>query len=209
MNYQDLINKLNAKEPFAFSRWGDGEWACVNGNSGKNCDGHKYFKELGKVLRQIVSIKQPYVMGLQPVKHGLFSLGHKYEQDWTDADILHNASIDNELHHLFDALNNRNVVLIGNERHRNLPFINTFIQIPKVDAWKNVGTVWASCKTEMTKGKDLVFLFCAGMTTNALIDGLYKSYKRATYIDCGSVFDVHLGFETRSYHKKITNRLAI
>lgn len=203
MTYKELIQKLIDKEPFAFSRWGDGEWSAVAGKQGKNCDGHKYFADMGKVLRQIVSIKQPYCMGLQPIKHKLFSLGAKYEQDWIDADILHNASIDGILTDLYDALKDRNVVLIGNERHRNLPFINTFIEVPKVNAWQQSGNVWASCKTEMTKGKELVFIFCAGMMSNVLIDSLYKSYNNATYIDTGSVFDPYLGFNTRSYHKKL------
>jgi len=39
--------------PFAFVRYGDGEFQSIMGNTtGQNCDGHKYFASLGDDLRQ-------------------------------------------------------------------------------------------------------------------------------------------------------------
>ena len=44
------IEKIKKKENFSFTRWGDGEWFCVMGVNGQNCDGHKYFPEMRKLL---------------------------------------------------------------------------------------------------------------------------------------------------------------
>src|SRR5690606_3358473 len=37
-----MAERLQASEPFAFSRWGDGEWSAVLGIGTANCDGQAY-----------------------------------------------------------------------------------------------------------------------------------------------------------------------
>ena len=49
--FEFYLNKLKNKEYFSFTRYGDGEWICINNTvdsiiTGKNCDGHHYFPEM-------------------------------------------------------------------------------------------------------------------------------------------------------------------
>ena len=44
------MDKIKNSEIFFLSRFNDGEWFCMKGYNGSNCDGHKYYKKLGKDL---------------------------------------------------------------------------------------------------------------------------------------------------------------
>ena len=46
MTFKEHIDKIVNKEMYSFSRWGDGEWLCLLGAKGMNCDKHQYFPEL-------------------------------------------------------------------------------------------------------------------------------------------------------------------
>ena len=51
------INKLKNDEKFSFTRWGDGEWSCVFGAKGHNCDRHQYFENMSKEPLEIIEIQ--------------------------------------------------------------------------------------------------------------------------------------------------------
>ena len=40
---------------FCFSRYNDGEWFCMRKLSGKNCDNHRFFPEMGKKLKDSIT----------------------------------------------------------------------------------------------------------------------------------------------------------
>jgi len=207
MKYLEAVKKLQKREVFHFARVGDGEMLCMADSKGQNCDGHKYYPELGKALRKIYNEKRPYYVGLQPIKHGLFTNHEKYPQDWCNADIFHEASLEGKLQPFMKALMNRNVVMIGNRKHSKLAFVNIMIEVPTNNAWTKRLEVWESIKqvvqSEYQKG--LVLLFSCGMSSGVYIDALAKSKagKYVTTIDTGSVFDPYIGRNTRSYHKKV------
>lgn len=209
LTFHDITKKLQDHEPFQFARVGDGEMLCMDGVKGKNTDGHKYFSDLGKALRAVYSEKKQYFVGLQPVKHGLHSNADKYPQDWTNADVLHDASIKGWMPALFKVLQNRNVIVVGNSRLQKLPFINALIEIPKTNAWTKRNEIWSSIKDliENHHDKRLVILFCAGMMSGLMIDEIAKNVgDKVTAIDCGSVFDPYLNYSTRKYHQQIIDR---
>ena len=122
-NLTDITYKLANKEPFAFSRWGDGEWYNVYKHEGQNCDGNIYYKDLGDKLLEIVSTKQEYYMGVQTLIEWSAQEADKFEQNWGDADVMHRASEQNKLQPLIDCLKEQYVVYIGNESFRKLSFI--------------------------------------------------------------------------------------
>ena len=39
----DIVKKLQSDNNFSFARYGDGEWACIKGKNGRNCDAHIYY----------------------------------------------------------------------------------------------------------------------------------------------------------------------
>jgi hypothetical protein len=203
-NYDDIVESILLSKPFAFTRWGDGEWLNIAKAPGGNCDGNLYYHDLGEALEEIVSTKQEYVIGAQDLAHNLPSSVHKYpQQDWIDADIFHKASIGGRMYLLAEALEDEHVVYIGNKDLKELPFINEFIEIPSSNVWRWKDELLSRVKSTIEKDTHKLYLFSAGMATNVFIDELWKLDSTQTYIDVGSVFDPYVGKHTRSYHKHL------
>lgn len=201
MTYDELIDNVRHLRPMALSRWGDGEWLTIREAPGGNCDGNLYYPELGRRLKQIVSVPQPYVMGAQFHDH-LPSDREKYDQDWIDADILHRASMREELGRFSEALKNVPVVYIGNETLSTLPFINEFIEIPYNNVWNQYNQVIDQITEHLGK-QTKVFLFSAGMAANVFVHDMWTGHPTNLYLDVGSVFDPYVGRNSRSYHQKL------
>lgn len=204
MLLDDIIKKINKREPFAFSRFGDGEWLNIRKTKGENCDGNVYYPGLGDRLAEIVSEKQNYILGAQDYKKwNLLSDVEKYNaNDWVDADVFHKASMEGNLSLFIEALNTANVIYIGNKSLKNLQFINKFIEIPYTNVWLDYNNVLNTIYSSFTD-THTVYLFSAGMCANVFIDDLWDRNKNNSYIDVGSVFDPYVGRKTRSYHKHL------
>ncbi len=203
MNYEDYIEAINNKEMFSLSRWGDGEWNCIAGHNGANCDGHKYFGGLGRRLRNILNSSPSYFLGLQslayrqrPVLIDEYAANNNIE--WVKSDIFHHANIKGNLQPLLDALNTRKVILVGGNHLKNYNKDWEFIEIPRVNCWE--GYEKALEDIENVIEKDKVVLFCASMMANVLVDDLHGE---ATLIDLGSVLDPYVGVKSRTYHHKL------
>lgn len=96
-DFNTLLSFLRKRNPFSFSRFGDGEWFAILRRSGSNCDGHTYFPSMGKALKRIVLSSPPYYTGLQSKANRFFESNTdfqilKHKNKWVDADILHNKN---------------------------------------------------------------------------------------------------------------------
>ena len=205
--FEQILNDLRNRKPFALTRWGDGEWCNIDKVIGTNCDGSFYYSDLGDRLLEIVSEKQDYYMASfdrkTPDADVNFS---KYPQEWISANVLHRASIDGKLDIFVEAISNLNVFYVGNKHLKNMSFINNFLTIPEKNVWKFKDTVMKHIKENIVDNESKVFLFSAGMASNVFIHDLWNYNKNNTYIDVGSVFDPYVGRFTRQYHKKVYER---
>lgn len=221
LTYEKLLEKINSRKAVTFSRFGDGEWNAIFGKTGSNCDGHEYFESLGAALRNVLLSKPDYYLGLQGlamrvmgdritefvVKHNIRPI-----EDWSDADILHKASIKGLLHEFFKAINNAPyVILVAPD------YIKRIDKYFKYDVIINVSTkncwleykiiersVAESIDKQIKQDKHVIVLFIASMSSNVLIDTLYNRYRnKVSLIDAGSVLDPFVGKKTRSYHQKL------
>jgi hypothetical protein len=200
MNYDTFLKLLKEWTPFAFSRWGDGEWLNIRGTQGYNCDGNYYFNDLGKRLKAIVSKSQSYYMGAQ-CNPNLLSDKHLYNQNWFDSTFLVKANIDGTLYKFTDILKTRHVVYVGNETLNKLSFIDSFIRIPTKDVWIRYEEFLDTIK-HIVMLNDVV-LFSAGMCANVFIHDLWAWKDTASYIDVGAIFDPYVGKLSRGYHKNL------
>lgn len=199
---EELSIKILNSIPFAFSRWGDGEWFCASQDRtwDTNCDGNKYYKELGERLTEIASTPQPYYMGHQ---HGINNTA--WPQKWVNSDILHDLSIERGLEEIFNILNKVHVVFIGNESLSSLPFINEFIEIPYNDVWLKYDQITNQIKSKISPDKHKLFLFAGGMASNVFIHDLWEFNSQNSFMDASSAFDPYVGRITRGYHKGLKN----
>lgn len=210
--FDELVEMLDDGVPFSFSRFGDGEFNAIFGLSGANCDGHRYFPDLGRRLEEILQRHPEYLLGLQPlaiIVHGVKQIlsvsshadGAKGIQ-WVLADSLHIASLDGRLDLFFDALRGRRTMLVGPEHLREFSLSKgwDYQQVPARNCWTAYEETLDGLKTWLSDSGDVV-LFCASMMSNVLIDDLFTYNPANTYIDAGSVFDPSAGVVSRPYHK--------
>lgn len=192
--------------PFKFARYGDGEWLCMFGKEGANCDKHVYFKDLGEQLKKSLIEEPDYMCGIQPL-----SLTHKIRDkildfaldlriDWYDADAIHSASIDGKLGKLLHALESRYIILIG-PAHLATLFDCVHIVIPSENCWLEYDNVKQNLSFHLKGVKNAVVLLCASMMSEVLISDFKESDH--TFIDIGSAFDPLVGVKSRSYHFKL------
>jgi hypothetical protein len=209
--FEGICAMLGDGTAFSFSRFGDGEFSAIFGVEGVNSDGQRYFPELGQRLRQIVEAEaQPsYLMGLQTLAvmvHGARPIFSNFAGvKWVLADSLHNASMEGRLGAFFDSLVDREVLLVGAPHHGQLAQERSwqYVEIPYGDCWPQYESLHATLAPRAAS-EDTVFLFCASMTANVLIDDLHRLNPRNTYIDAGSVFDPYVGIRNRGYQKELS-----
>ena len=197
---QELNNKMLNEVPFAFSRWGDGEWLCLEKINDADCDGNIYYKDLSEKLKEIASTTQPYYMGHQ---HG--TNNKIYLQNWVNSDIWHDLSTERGMKEVFDILAEVHVVLVGNESLSALPFIDEFIEIGYKNVWNQYYEVLDKIKSKIEPNKHKVFLLATGRATNVFIDDLWSYNNKNTYMGASSAFDPYVGRKTRGYHHRLNN----
>lgn len=218
--YQDLLNNIEKGESFSFSRWGDGEVnAFLGTDKPHNCDGHKYFKDMGEELGKILKSEPDYICGIQPLAMRVrgdeirnFCKG--LDIKWCCSDIIHRSNIKGNLNKLFNVLNNsKNYITFVAPGF--LKAINkyikydSFIEVPKKNCWLEKDRILsllfkAGESVKMNKSKNNIFLFCSGMPTNYFIDQMYNKFGNVfQLIDIGSALDPYCGKNTRGYHKDL------
>jgi len=201
--FKKMCDLLKEGANFKFARYGDGEFLCMGGKIGNNCDGHEYFPELGSALNAAFYSDPNYLVGIQPlsVQGGLYqraTLDRPGPKHICDADVLHSASIDGKLNLFFEAIKSRHVIMVGPKHLSEFP-CSEFVEVPKLNCWLQYDRI-ANGIFRVTH-PDSVVLLCAGMMSGVLIDNFRTS--DITMIDCGSVFDPYYGVNSRSYHKKL------
>ena len=207
---EKLTEHLQKRQRFSFSKFNDGEFNCIFGVEGKNCDGHEYFLDLSVNLRDVLKSKPDYYLGIGAIAKrvwgGAISSALKKldaeNLNWIDADVLHQASIDNTIWPFFDALNERDVILVGppHVHDQKLFTVDQNVIIPEQNCWLDGERI----NDEIIANADgsTVICWCASMASKVWID-FWSPY--ATNIDMGSLIDPYVGKPSRTHHKKITN----
>ena len=144
-------------------------------------------------------------MGLQPLAIQQRPELVKLHPHWVNSDVLHNANIDENLRRFFEVLKDRDVVFVGPDNLREVDIeYRVFQSVPIKDCWLKKDLIVASVLRILKDMNGAVVLFCASMAANVMIDEIYKEVgDKHTLIDAGSIFDVHVGNNIRSYHHKM------
>lgn len=205
--YSAICDQLKSYKAFKFARYGDGEWNCMLGKQGQNCDGHKYFPDLGANLRRVILSEPQYDVGMQPLSMSYeradqikeFCAGLRI--NWVNADVLHNASIEGELHKFIDALKGRYIVLVGPVHLSGFWSQCVHIVVPPVNCWLEYENIRQQIEFHVDGVNNAVVLLAASMMSEVLIDDFADHHH--TFIDIGSVLDPYCGVISRRYHHKL------
>lgn len=197
--FEEMCSNLKNNINFKFARYGDGEIFCMNGKIGRNCDKHEYFPDLGLALHKSLE-NVNYMVGIQPlsVSQGL----HKdYFEGITlyNADVLHNASIKENLNDFIKCMLDRKIILVGPKHLDVLGF--DMVTIPDLNCWLSYGQISDLIKLRLRVEINAVVLLCASMMSEVLISDFKDSPH--TFIDMGSALSPYAGVNNRSYHHKL------
>ena len=215
-SFEDYVARIRERQPFAFSRWGDGEWSCLLGHPGQNCDGHRYTPTLRRDLAAVLLDRPTYDLGLQGFAQRRFGPAietwltqRSLSFAWVDADVFTRPSLAGTLEPLLEALSRRVVILVGPQHLDALtlfPF-TAHVIVPDKNCHEACDRVEREILVALAEaGAEPVIAFSAGMSANVLIHRLHTRDHDATAIDFGSLWEPYVGHVTRSYHQRILDR---
>lgn len=213
LSFDHYLNKLQNKEVFSFSRWGDGEWLCVSGRKGQNCDGHFYFPEMSKCLRNALSndlgyykaLFEPSNIQVSQNQHWLKPLLTKFgsKVDWVLADVWEYLVKDKGINELVSQLNSMNYIIVSEKSKRKLNInYKDFIEVPSKNCFLEKENIKNQMIAMTEKYEMPVFGLSASMASNVIIDELFPIIgDKCWMIDFGSIWDPFCKGRTRSYHR--------
>lgn len=207
-----FVKKIERGEPFSVSRFGDGEWLCILGTQGRNCDGHEYFPALRDELRRILESKPEYFLGIQKgvmrnpgeIQVIKFLSERNLEFNWFDADIFQRANWEGEFNLFINVVRKRKALFVGPphlEKAVSGIFPGAaFLEIPPLNCFLAADQIEAAARQVIERQGSEIVLFSAGMTANILVDRLYRDWgQRLTLLDIGSVWDIYGGKKSREH----------
>ena len=138
MRYQEICEAIEDGRVFALSRWGMVNGIASEAALERTAMGSSMVPTVPRPASGSQNHKGEAISSGSPdrnqesVRWAKMEAGH---QNWDDADALHKQSPVDELRRLLVALSGVHVVFIGNAIHRDLPFIDEFIEVGKNTAW--------------------------------------------------------------------------
>lgn len=209
---EEITGLIRAGVPFAFSRWGDGEWSSVMGLNpdGANCDGHLYFAEMRDQLADVLKSRPDYTLGIQPFAVREFGelidawLAERGLGDlvWSNADVFHRAQIRDELGPLIDAMRSRTVIVVGPDHLRAFGETfsdHRFVRVPPTTAFLELDRIVDEVLALTDRDSRALISLSLGPPAEIALDRLVRARPSCAVIDFGSLFDPLVGVKSRFY----------
>lgn len=218
-SYRMVCGLLEKKQPFSFSRFGDGEWFCIlrNTNTKMNCDGHYFFEDMGEGLANVLKNYQyqsNYYLAIMPLVYKLMLKEvNEFLKDvdpisWEHSLCFWGASRGDYIWEYFKLIRESNLLMVGPDYLMKFEGWNHFITIPDNNCWLDKDAIIERISKKCEEEKFLVVSISASMASCVIIDELYKKYgNQHIFIDAGSIYDPYLGRNSRKFHKKVIRKL--
>jgi hypothetical protein len=211
-----FIERVAAREPFTFTRWGDGEWLAVleAGQREPNPE-QDFLPAMCAAIREVLLSRPPYRLGMQPYamrQHSEviqpFVARHQLEDlDWIWGDVFQHANIRGRLARLAAELREVPLILVGPahlERVSDALGARRFVQAPPHNSYLELDRLRRETTAALEAAPSPTFLSVSiGVAANILIHELHQRFPQHMLCDMGSVWDVHAGVKSRRYMHKI------
>lgn len=220
---KNLFERLKSKQPFAFSKFADGEWfmmrgLAVNNNEFAYTTDDTFYRE--QLINSFKFKDAGYYIGIscpccQGQEHNkMLDFSGQDDAHLTFANIFVNANYDFYRNNFIEEYKNWEIHLVANKNAKieNLPFkVEKFYPVENT-AWKHNYDLIEEINHQELKGK--LFLFACGPFGNMLAHQLWENNKNNTYLDIGSTLNPWLqseGFKRDYYDAGTTykNRVCV
>lgn len=198
---------------FAEAAYRDGEWYCMLDFDGKNINGERYDRTLGKMLRDTLlrPVGQWCVLWWPHPTKGMrayqaarkWLAEHKPDVRWIPDRAVSRANELGKAAPFFAACRTRRVVLVGPAHLAALDLfpVAEHVRVPDAVAWQHTDRLCAEILT-VVRPHDLV-LICAGMAANLIVHRLWPELRgRATLLDMGATLDPYVGVFSRGVFRE-------
>jgi len=206
----DIWNdNIHKSKNFSFVKFGDGEFFCMMGEEGGNCDFHPYSKELGEKLLDawyfFNTLDNIYIAEWANHKPGMTSVtkSEKYQYELMDKtpdvnisfvnfEILLQNTLSQNKFNFFKSIKDskRKKIFVGPTRLFEIEkFLNVdkLIEIPLVNSFSEYDNILESLKSEVVDNS--IIMFSSGMPAKSLIHKVLEFNSNVTCLDFGSGFD--------------------
>jgi hypothetical protein len=224
--YEKILGFLRSGTPFAFNRFGDGEWAVIlafdpewtgrfSPSKRVSCGLQVADHALAAALVEALRARTRGFFGLQPLAARVMGdaisewlIRHEIsEPSWLESDALHRASDTKRLQEFVDVLRTKTTILVGPSHLATIKDLLRSVDhvvVPDTDCWSSVADIEAELEQSIRKaGSAGVCLVSAGPTAKVLIHRMSMQFKSWSFVDTGAVWDVYVGRKTRAYHAKV------
>lgn len=209
------VSRIEAREPFAFIRYGDGEFSAIFRDRKRTSSRSQDLTVagLGQMMAKSV-IKSHEADNYFPAlrRTAMKPYIRQWLDDkvpnliWHDCTTFYKASKHGSLYPFVKAVRELGwpVVVLGPERLKSLDGrvfdIAKFIQIPNKDCWAQRGRVIKELRAVQGPA---FFTLTAGPAAKPWCWQLYATHEDSFIIDLGSLWDPYVGKKSRSYHGKV------
>ncbi len=203
-----LLERIEQRQPFAFSRFGDGEWMLMSGGQFETQDDwHAPGGETGlsRAVKAAFLVQDvDYFLGFDCLRCNP-QLNQSYKEMASQGPeyyVCKNLFVNQNYRSFCHWLKRlrEEVVLVGNERCRTdkLPFpVKELIPVGSTCVQDFERPGWFESLVERLAGhQDSLIFSCAGPLTNTLIHQAWQRNRSNRYVDVGSALDEYL------FHRK-------
>lgn len=199
-----ILNTTN----FSFIKFGDGEFYCMMGENGENCDHHPYSKELAVKLYDawyfFNTLQNIYIAEWAGHKPDMTctTISERFQLDLiskTDINVnfvnyeilLQNTLCQDKFDFLKSIKNSsRKKIFVGPDRLQGVnKFLNVdkFICIPLINTFAKYDEILPTILNEVEDNS--IFLFSCGLPSKSFIHKILEKNNNVTCLDFGSGFD--------------------
>jgi len=205
LTINDYLKKLQNKEYFSLGMYGDGEWQCIfNAAFGDrfsgNCEGTRYTEELSRKMLESLQFNSQNFFFSAPDTFQRLPEYKKYEVlidklthvEFVEKNVWNTTMANAELYPFIKELLNHDVYFIGNERLKDLTFLNykAFFTVSYPNCYVDMDKTISAIKEQNKSG---VYIFACGIPATLYVQSLHEQISNSWFLDLGSIWDGFVG----------------
>lgn len=209
LTIDDFIQMIRNIPGFAFARYGDGTFFCMQGHKGQNCDGVEYTPEQASSL--IATLRD------RTIYHGIGDLAlsaanaepwleqQGIDLEWYDANVMHTASERGQLLPFVKFLQKRKIIFCGPSHLKKFQAFKPlhFVECHPTNAFGEIDALEAEISYRIEQHQADTVLVSAGLgAAPTLVSRLHREFPTAVVLDTGSVWDPYCGVLSRRPHRR-------